>query len=167
MDQQIVFQMNSQSFSVSVMETNRIIPLGKVIKLPDTSEYILGIMEAEEDILPVIDLSHRLLGSPIDEEQKEEAQVLVVYWKEKLVGLAVEEVVSIQLVDEEQIDEDLEKVSLIDHSSSPVKKIIRTEKGMILGLDLENLFVETGTIELDEIIDSDSAKEEVTVFENE
>lgn len=106
MSQYIICRIFDQKFTVSILSTNRIIPLKKVTPVPDTSEYIMGIMEAEGEILPVIDLSQRFFDEPIKDEMA--AQVIIVYWKGKEVGIAVNEVLTIKEFTNEQIDENLE-----------------------------------------------------------
>jgi len=151
MEQQIVFRLAKQHFAVSIMTTDRIIQLSDVTKMPDTSTYLMGVMDVEGTVLPIIDLPNRLYGQSL--ENKEESQVLVVKWKEKRIGLAVDEVLSVQSYDSEQVDEDPEKVSTIDRSVSPVQTFIKTETGIVLGLDIDRLITETGTLELQQLME--------------
>lgn len=151
MEQQIVFRIAKQHFAVSILTTDRIIQLSDVTKMPDTSSYIMGVMNVEGTVLPIIDLPNRLYGQSL--ENKEEAQVLVVEWNEERIGLAVDEVLSVQSYDSAQVDEDPEKVSAIDHSISPIQMFIKTEDGIVLGLDIERLITENGTMELQQLME--------------
>lgn len=154
MSQYIVCRVSNQYFTVSILSTNRIIPLTTITHVPDTSNYIMGIMETEGEVLPVIDLSQRFFDKPIEEETA--AQVIIVYWKGKEVGVAVNEVLTIREFDESQIDYRLDKITTLNKTSdyTPIKSFIRSEEGLILELDIDNLFEMTGTLEIQEIVDS-------------
>lgn len=154
MSQYIVCRVSNQYFTVSILSTNRIIPLTTITHVPDTSNYIMGIMETEGEVLPVIDLSQRFFDKPIEEETA--AQVIIVYWKGKEVGVAVNEVLTIREFDELQIDYRLDKITTLNKTSdyTPIKSFIRSEEGLILELDIDNLFEMTGTLEIQEIVDS-------------
>lgn len=154
MSQYIVCRVSNQYFTVSILSTNRIIPLTTITHVPDTSNYIMGIMETEGEVLPVIDLSQRFFDKPIEGETA--AQVIIVYWKGKEVGVAVNEVLTIREFDELQIDYRLDKITTLNKTSdyTPIKSFIRSEEGLILELDIDNLFEMTGTLEIQEIVDS-------------
>lgn len=142
MNQYIVCRVGEHYFTVPILSTNRIIALENVTHVPDTTAYIMGIIESEEEVLPIIDLSKRFY----DESMKhpENAQILIVYWQDQEIGLAVDEVVAIKEFEASQIDYDLSKISNVtinsDRSKSPLKSFIRTEERILLELEIDNLF---------------------------
>lgn len=154
MSQYIVCRVSKQFFTVSILSTNRIIPLADITPVPDTTEYIMGVMEAEGEVLPVIDLSQRFFNVPIEGESA--AQVIIVYWKGKEVGIAVNEVLTIRDFDQSQIDNQLEKITTLNQRSdyTPIKSFIQSEEGLILELNIDNLFEINGTLEIQELVDN-------------
>lgn len=156
MKQYIVFRAANQYFTVSVLATSRIIALKDVIHVPDTPAYIMGIMESEEEVLPIIDLSKRLFDEPLKDEDA--AQVLIVFWKDKEIGLAVNEVLTIKNYDDSLIDYQLDKITSLNQvdKASPIKSFIRTDEGLILELDIENLFEAASLLEINELMDMDN-----------
>lgn len=153
MSQFIICRVADQYFTVSILSTNRIVPLENVTHVPDTMDYIMGIMESEEEVLPIVDLSKRFFDKSLADEKS--AQVLITYWKEREIGLAVDEVLTIKEYDESQIDYQLEKITTLnkENQATPIKSFIRTDEGLILELDIEHLFEETGTIEINQLFD--------------
>lgn len=154
MSQYIVFRTGQQEFAVSILATSRIMPLTAVTPFPDTADYIMGVMESEQQVLPVIDLPNRFFNGKL--ENKQTTQVIVVYWNEQEVGIAVDEVVAITNFTEEQMDRDLEKITSLDKASevTPIDSFIRTEEGIILELNVNELFDMEGSLQIQELIDS-------------
>lgn len=154
MSQYIVCRITDQLFALSILETNRIIPLEQITKIPDTPPYIMGVMESEGQVFPIVDLPNRFFNQKIT--NNESAQIIIVYWRGKEVGVAVDEVQNIENFDENQIDRDLEKVTFLNHETeyTPIKSIIQGEDGLILEIDPENLFDMTGTLEIEGLIEN-------------
>lgn len=152
MSQYIVCRVAEQLFAISILETNRIVPLEKVTKLPDTPPYLMGVMESEGAVLPIVDLSNRFYNQEVNTDG--DAQVIIVYWRGREVGVAVDEVQNIKDFAVDQVDADLEKVTALNHETqyTPIKSIIRAEEGLILELEPENLFDMTGTLEIEGLI---------------
>lgn len=141
MSQFIVYRVSKQKFAISISSTSRIIALEGVTAIPESSDHMMGVMEIENEILPIIDLSKRFYNKGL--EDVESAQVLVVLWRGKEIGFAVDEVLNIVNFDKDQIDMEVEKFTKIGESreNSPVKSFIRTDDEIILELDLD-LFLE-------------------------
>lgn len=154
MSQYIVCRVSNQFFALSILETNRIIPLEQITKIPDTPSYLMGVMESEGEVLPIVDLSNRFFNQEITNEST--AQIIIVYWRGKEVGVAVNEVQNITSFSETQIDRNLEKVTSLNHESqyTAIKSIIQGEDGLILEIDPENLFDMTGTLEIEGLIEN-------------
>lgn len=154
MSQYIVCRVSNQFFALSILETNRIIPLEQITKIPDTPSYLMGVMESEGEVLPIVDLSNRFFNQEITNEST--AQIIIVYWRGKEVGVAVNEVQNITSFSETQIDRNLEKVTSLNHENqyTAIKSIIQGEDGLILEIDPENLFDMTGTLEIEGLIEN-------------
>lgn len=165
MSQYILCRVLNQKFTVSILSTNRIIPLEEVTHVPDTSEYVMGVMEAEGEVLPIIDLSQRFFGEPIKDEAA--AQVIIVYWKGKEIGVAVNEVLTIKDFSDDQIDHQLEKITNLNEDTdyTPIKSFIRAEEGLILEVDIDELFEMSGTLEVQKLFEYYEASNEADEVE--
>lgn len=153
MNQFIICRVLDQHFALPILSVDRIAPLKNVTTIPDTINYIMGIMESEEAVLPVVDLSKRFFDQPLGGEHNK--QVLVTYWQGKEVGLAVDEVLTIKEYSGNQIDSQLEKITSLnqDNQVLPIKSFIRTDEGLILELDIDHLFDLSETVEIKQLFD--------------
>lgn len=141
MSQFIVYRVSKQKFAIPIATTSRIIALEGVTQVPESSDYMMGVMEIEDEILPIIDVSKRFYNQ--DLEDIESAQVLVVLWRDKEIGLAVDDVLNIVNFEKDQIDKQVEKFTKIGKTreNSPILSFIRTDEEIILELDLD-MFLE-------------------------
>ena len=135
MKQYIIFKTNSQSFGLEIDRIDKIIEFeeGKII--PEPLPYMLGIIEYNGKVLPVIDLSKRLYD--IDIVRKEGTKIIVVKWKDKLIGLAVEDILGIKSYGEEYEEPNKE----MDISKEYIEGFIKTPEDILIVLNVDLLFV--------------------------
>lgn len=154
MEQFIVFRVLNQNFAVSILSISRIIPLSEITPVPDTPDYVMGVMESEKQVVPIIDLPQRFFDQKI--EQTGQTQVIVMYWNDLEIGVVVDEVVQITQFDETQIDTELEKITALEDAAevTPIKSFIRSEKGIILEIAANDIFDMKGTLMIQDLIES-------------
>lgn len=154
MAQYIIFKVLNQKFAVSILSISRITPLSEMTPVPDTADYVMGVMESERQVIPIIDLSKRFF----DQAYKEtiQTQVIVIYWNDLEVGITVDEVVEITNFDSEQMDTKLEKITALEDAAevTPIKSFIQSEGGIILEIAPDDLFDMKGTLMIQELIES-------------
>lgn len=154
MEQFIVFRVLNQKFAVSILSTSRIIPLSEITPVPDTADYIMGVIENEKQVLPIIDLPKRFFNQKL--EQTEQTQVIIMYWNDLEVGIVVDEVVQITQFEESQIDPKLEKITALENATevTPIKSFIQSEEGILLEIATNDIFDMKGTLMIQELIES-------------
>ena len=154
MEQFIVFRVLNQKFAVSILSTSRIIPLSEITPVPDTADYIMGVIENEKQVLPIIDLPKRFFNQKL--EQTEQTQVIIMYWNDLEVGIVVDEVVQITQFEESQIDTKLEKITALENATevTPIKSFIQSEEGILLEIATNDIFDIKGTLMIQELIES-------------
>ncbi|WP_051237884.1 chemotaxis protein CheW [Lacticigenium naphthae] len=161
MEKQIVFKIGGQQFSVPITDTEKIIHLSNLSKLPDVSNYILGVMEAGGVLLPIIHLPKRFFNQELLDP---DAPIIVVHWKGKLIGLAVDEVLSVKDFESEQVKEKAESRQIVVQQIY-FSSFIQTEAGIIPVLNVNALFAGEKEAELKELLSIDTVNELVRVNE--
>jgi len=86
----IIFRVGEHEFCVEMSSTREIRGWTPATPLPNSAEYLLGIINLRGNILPIIDLGTRLgLGAS---EQSERHVIIVVRLRDKEFGLLVDAV---------------------------------------------------------------------------
>lgn len=153
MSQYIVCRVSKQLFALSILNTSRIISLQEVTKVPDTPSYVMGVLATDGEVLPIVDLPNRFFKQQISTQ--ETAQIIMLYWRGKEVGVTVDEVLSITAFNESQIDQDIEKVTALNPNSSytAINSVIQSEEGLLLEINPENLFDTTDTLAIEQFME--------------
>ena len=136
MKQVIIFSNNKQNFALEIERIERIIEYSRPRKLPETADYILGVIKYNEKVLPVIDLNKRLYGR--DGEISVSNKIIVVLWKNAHLGLVVDDILGIRTIDEESFEES--QIWEESISSEYIKGFIKIEEDIIILMDTDKLF---------------------------
>ncbi len=134
MKQYIIFKTNSQSLGIEIDKVDKIIEFEEGKKMPESLSYMIGVIEYNGIVLPVVDLSKRLYN--IDISRDINTKIIVINWKEKLLGLAVEDITGIESYGDEY-EEPIDELAV---SKEYVEGFIKLENDIIIVLNVDELF---------------------------
>lgn len=135
MEQYIIFSLNNQRYAIDISSIDRIIDYNEPKKIPETFDYVLGVIKYDDKILPIIDLLKKLYGKNITINTK--SKVIVTTWKDRMLGFLVEDIEGIQRFDSNQIEENHEQYEI---SKKYIEGFIKLEEDIIIILDTQQLF---------------------------
>ncbi|HAE62366.1 MAG TPA: hypothetical protein DCG38_08555 [Eubacteriaceae bacterium] len=136
MKQVIIFNNCGQSFALEISKIERIIEFTDPKKVPETSDFLMGVIKYNGKVLPIIDLNMRLYGE--EGSYIESSKIIVIQWNDTMIGLVVDEIVGIRSVG----DESFEDASVGDGSISKdyIKGFIKIDEDIIILLETNELF---------------------------
>lgn len=132
-EQLVVFQLNDQQYALPINETQEIIRMAEVTRLPNTHYYTEGIINLRGTILPVISLNRRL-GLP-DKEQDENTRIIVVENKGNKVGMIVDCVLEVG----QYTDGEVEPPNMIGDNVDFLKGVVKKGGQLWLLVNLDTV----------------------------
>lgn len=99
---QVVFHLDNEEYGIDIMKVNVIEKYQEIVKVPNSPEYIEGIINLRGEILPIFSLrkKFRLEAKPIDESTK----IIVVFLGDMKVGFVVDSVSQIINIEDSQLE---------------------------------------------------------------
>ncbi|WFA07938.1 chemotaxis protein CheW [Tissierella sp. Yu-01] len=135
MERFIIFSSNNQDFAVNISHVEKIIEFKTPNPIPESSDYLLGVIKYNDKILPVVNLSKKLynVNSNYDENDK----VIVIMWKDTYLGLAVDDIIGIRGYEDKQLEDAVMNTQI---SKEYVIGFIKAEEGITIVLDTDKIF---------------------------
>ncbi|MGX7023588.1 chemotaxis protein CheW [Vagococcus hydrophili] len=147
MEKQIVFLSQRQALSLPIKKIEKIIQWTEPIPIPETSQFVLGVIDYNETILPVIDLNQRLYAQ--ETVRNNDLKIIVVQWKDECLGLVVDSIKGI-------VDFSVEQFEMMNNDvtfdKNYIDSFVRTKEGIVIQLNIDALF--EGNIMLDKLLRS-------------
>lgn len=97
----MTFKSGNEYFAIGIQYVNEIIGFQKITVIPETEDYIKGLINLRGKIIPVIDVRLRFKQPPF--EYNDRTCIIVINVKSTVVGLIVETIAEVVTIEEEDI----------------------------------------------------------------
>ncbi|AEH50393.1 chemotaxis protein CheW [Pseudothermotoga thermarum] len=115
----VSFLLGEEKFALDIMVIDSIVEVGKIVKIPESREYVEGVMNLRGNVIPVINLKKKFKMK--DVERKPSAKIIVVNLDDRRVGLLVDQVHEVLTLTDQQIEQ-------------PPADISGTKSNLVLGI---------------------------------
>lgn len=134
----IAFRIGDQEFCVNIMSVREIRGWSPVTPLPQSPDYVMGVINLRGVVLPIVNLASRLRMKPVEPDARH--VIIVAQIRSKVVGLLVEAVSDILTVTDDIIQPMPEVSSDLERQYA--RGIMAIDKRMICLIELTGLFSE-------------------------
>ena len=100
-EQYMTFKCSDEIYGISIKYVNEIIGLSQITKVPETQDYLIGLINLRGKIIPVIDVRIRFGKEPL--EYNERTCVIVIDVKSTVIGLIVDAIDEVAAFAENEI----------------------------------------------------------------
>lgn len=97
----MTFKSGNEYFGLKIQYVNEIIQFQAITAIPETDDYIKGLINLRGKVIPVIDVRLRFKQEPF--EYNDRTCIIVINVKSTVVGLIVEQIADVVEIQEENI----------------------------------------------------------------
>jgi purine-binding chemotaxis protein CheW len=99
--QLVSFRLLQEEYGIEITKVQEIILMGEITRIPQTSDYIKGLINLRSTVIPVVDLRLRFSLPP--QAATDETRIMVVNMAGKTVGIIVDAVSEVLRISRDQI----------------------------------------------------------------
>ena len=99
--QLVSFRLAQEEYGIEITKVQEIILMGEITRVPQTPDYIKGLINLRSTVIPIVDL--RLRFGLAQEEQTDETRIMVVNVAGKTIGIIVDAVSEVLRISQDQI----------------------------------------------------------------
>jgi len=134
----LIFNINGEYYAVDIKEVERILGYEETTRLPESPDFVEGLINYEGGILPIISLAKRFnLGESV---RRQESKIIVTKHDNEMYGIIVDVVSEVRDLKAENIEETPKVISGI--SRRYIKGLIKLDNRIIIFLNLANILTE-------------------------
>ena len=148
----VSFMLGNEDFGIDIMKIDSIVEFGKVIRIPESADYVEGVMNIRGKVVPIINLRRKFYMGDLDEEQKQKAKVIVVNIDNRQVGLMVDDVKEVLTINQNQLEEPPSEVGGVGRGY--ILGIAKLEDTMMIILDIDKILSAEEKLELGKIMEN-------------
>ncbi len=138
--QVVAFHVGEEEYAFDVELVKEVIRYPKLFKIPQTSDYIDGVISLRDRLVAIINLD-KLLGMHL-RDTNSERRVIIVDNGSSTFGIVVDRISNIMRIAKSSIKES--KLNILSHKGSYIKSFIDLDQGkrMIMLLHLDNMIMQ-------------------------
>lgn len=118
--QLVIFELADQLYALPIQNTQEIIRMANITNVPNTRDYVEGIINLRGSIVPVINLNRRL-GLPV-KDYDDSTRIIVVEYNGQKVGMIVDNVHEVGRYNSDEVEPPVVDGDNVDFISGVVKK---------------------------------------------
>jgi len=145
--QLVSFRIEEEEFGVDINKVQEIIKMVEITSIPNSPEFIDGVVNLRGRIIPVIDLRVRLKFNKKESDNK--SRIVVIEVESKTVGFLVDEVSEVLRVPQSITEKPPKMVAGIE--SGFIKAICKLENRLLILLDMEAILSVEEISEIDAV----------------
>lgn len=134
----LIFCINDEYFATDIMEVERILGYEIPTEIPDSPNFVDGVINYEGSILPVISLAKRFNLKA--QEIKSESKIIVAKQQNSKIGIIVDVVSEVKDINEKFIEQPPEVI--VGISKRYIKGLIKDDKKIIIFLNLSAILTD-------------------------
>lgn len=100
-DKYMTFRSESECFGIKIQYVNEIIQFQSITEVPETEDYIKGLINLRGKVIPVIDVRLRFNKEPF--EYNDRTCIIIINVNSTVVGLIVEQIAEVVEIRDENI----------------------------------------------------------------
>lgn len=100
--QLVIFGLNEQQYGIDIFKVNEIVPYSKPTKLPNSPDYIEGVLNLRGHVIPIISLKKRFNLEDCGADDR--TRIIVSNTGGNVAGFVVDEASEVLTVDKESIE---------------------------------------------------------------
>ncbi|RQD67777.1 MAG: chemotaxis protein CheW [Tindallia sp. MSAO_Bac2] len=132
MDQFVIFRLDQESYGVPINYVEIIEKVTAITRVPNSSDYVLGVINLRGEIVPVIDLRKRF-NLP-DSSITDESRIIILTVDYMTVGILTDSSSEVLNIPKSQIENTGTVLSIVDEAS--IEGIGKVDDRMIILLDI-------------------------------
>ncbi|WP_022850039.1 chemotaxis protein CheW [Limisalsivibrio acetivorans] len=136
MKQIVSLSLAGEKYGINIMDIEEIIRMMEITRVPKAPPFVEGIINLRGQVIPIVDLRNKL-GLPVPEEDHN-TRIINVGISGRKLGFVVDKVDEVLRLDPGVVDKAPAVSMNVD--SNYIEGVARTENGMIIILEVHNIF---------------------------
>ena len=133
--QLVSFRLDQEEYGIEITKVQEIILMGEITRVPQTPNYIKGLINLRSTVIPIVDL--RLRFGLNEEKPTDETRIMVVNVGGKTIGIIVDAVSEVLRIGREQIAPPPPTVAGLGRDY--LTGLVKLDKRLLILLDIDKI----------------------------
>ncbi|HKG23634.1 MAG TPA: chemotaxis protein CheW [Blastocatellia bacterium] len=145
--QLVLFRIGREEFGIDIIDTKEVMSMREITPVPETLEFVEGIMNLRGNLVPILDLRKRLRAGSSGPQG--DRRIIIVNLSGRLTGLIVDSASEVLRISDEAVLDPPELI--LEAGVDYISGIVRLEGRIVSIIDMKKVFSGEIDLELEEV----------------
>jgi purine-binding chemotaxis protein CheW len=136
--QLVSFRLDQEEYGIEITKVQEIILMGDITRVPQTPNFIKGLINLRSTVIPIVDL--RLRFGLKEESPTDDTRIMVVNVGGKTIGIIVDAVSEVLRISQEQISPPPPTVAGLGREY--LTGLVKLNKRLLILLDIDKILIQ-------------------------
>ena len=136
--QLVSFRLAQEEYGIEITKVQEIILMGEITRVPQTPDYIKGLINLRNTVIPIVDLRRRF--GLVEQPSGDETRIMVVNVAGKTIGIIVDAVSEVLRIAKEQIAPPPPTVAGLGREY--LTGLVKLENRLLILLDIDKILTD-------------------------
>jgi purine-binding chemotaxis protein CheW len=144
----VTFKISTEFYGIDIMEVREIIRNSEITPIPNSPDFVDGVITVRGEIIPIVDLSKRFHFEALEYSEEDELLkgIIVVTVEDMTIGILIDQVNRVITINPGQIQLPPQMISGI--GAEYIKGVVKLEESLLVILNIRKLFSKRELMEL-------------------
>jgi purine-binding chemotaxis protein CheW len=133
--QLVAFRLGREIYGIDIFKIQEVIHLQKITSIPNSPEFVEGVIEVRNQVIPVVNLKKRL---GICEDEGDKQRIVILDLDDQVLGVVVDDISKVLQMDSEGY-ETLPDAVMGDREKACITRLAKTDDGLIIIITPERI----------------------------
>ncbi len=136
----VTFKISDEIYGINIMEVREIIRYTEITPIPNSPDFVDGVITIRGEIIPIVDLGKRFHFEPVSFTEDEELLrgVIVIIVEDMTIGILIDQVNRVITINSSVIQPPPQMISGI--GSEYIQGVVKLEENLLVILNINKLF---------------------------
>lgn len=144
----VVFKLNNEEYAIEINSVDGILKYQELTKVPQTDEFILGIINLRGKVIPIYNLKKKFYGE--ESEITDDTRIIIINHNEIILGVIVDSVAEVLKISDNDID--LTDSIFSDKKDNSISGIGKLKDRLLMIININELLSENEKTKIKEVI---------------
>ena len=142
----VTFKISNELYGINIMEVREIIRFTDITPIPNSPEFVDGVITIRGEIIPIVDLGKRFHFESVTFTEDEELLrgIIVIVVEDMTIGVLIDQVNRVITINSSQIQPPPHMISGI--GSEYIQGVVKLEENLLVILNINKLFNKERTL---------------------
>ncbi len=147
--QLVSFRLAQEEYGIEITKVQEIILMGEITRVPQTPDFIQGLINLRNTVIPIVDL--RLRFGVSQEETTDETRIMVINVGGKTIGIIVDAVNEVLRILNDQISPP--PPTVVGLGQDYLTGLVKLEQRLLILLDIDKILGDEEAAAVDSVVE--------------